>query len=161
MNRVTISRRGLLVGVAGAAGVAVLDRLGVAQGEVPPDATKVPGHPLSRLGQRSPFERPRRVVGGASQGASLTPLQDLGGIVTPSDLHYERHHAGVPSIDPQRYKLLIHGMVERPTVFDLQSLRRFPAVSRFHFLDCSRHVSPAYRDLRPDASPQLIEGLTR
>jgi sulfane dehydrogenase subunit SoxC len=127
---------------------------------VPRDATKVPGHPLSALGQRSPFERPRRVVGGAYQGASLTPLQDLRGIVTPSDLHYERHHAGVPSMDPQRYKLLIHGMVERPTVFDLESLRRFPAVSRFHFLECSGNGSPAYRDLRPDLTPQLVDGLT-
>ena len=160
MDRVTISRRGLLAGVAGAAGVAVLDRLGMAQGEVPPDATKVPGHPLSALGQRSPFERPRRVVGGAYQGASLTPLQDLRGIVTPADLHYERHHAGVPSIDPQRYKLLIHGMVERPTVFDLESLRRFPTVSRFHFLECSGNGAPAYRDLRPDLTPQLVDGLT-
>ena len=157
MNRVRISRRSLLAGVAGAAGVAVLDRVGLAQVEVPPDATKVPGGPLSVLGQRSPFERPRRIP---LTNASLTPLQDLRGIVTPSDLHYERHHAGVPSLDPHRYKLLIHGMVERPTVFDLEALRRFPAVSRFHFLECSGNGGPAYRDLRPDLSPQLIDGLT-
>ena len=31
---------------------------------------------------------------------SLTPLQDLDGIITPNGLHYERHHAGVPAIDP-------------------------------------------------------------
>src|SRR3989442_1006111 len=132
MSRVSLSRRRLLAGAAGAVGIAVLQRVALTQIEVPPDATKVPGRPLSALGQRSPFERPRRLVSGVNQGSSLTPLQDLCGIVTPSDLHYERHHAGVPAIDPHRYKLLIHGMVERPTVFDLAALRRFPAVSRLY-----------------------------
>ena len=160
MDPVRISRRHLFTATAGAVGAAVLHRTGLAQVEVPPDPTKVPGHVLSELGQRSPFERPHRVVGGGYQGASLTPLQDLCGIVTPADLHYERHHAGVPTIDPQRYKLLIHGMVDRPTVFDLESLRRLPAVSRLHFLECSGNGGPAYRNLRPDVSPQLVDGLT-
>jgi sulfane dehydrogenase subunit SoxC len=160
VDPVRISRRRLLGGAAGAVGVAVLRRTGLAQVEVPPDPTKVPGRPLSELGERSPFERPRRLVGGAYQGASVSPLQDLCGIVTPADLHYERHHAGVPNIDPHRYKLLIHGMVDRPTVFDLASLRRFPAVSRLHFLECSGNGAPAYRNLRPDVSPQLVDGLT-
>ena len=31
---------------------------------------------------------------------SLTPLQDLHGVITPNGLHYERHHFGVPTIDP-------------------------------------------------------------
>ena len=160
MDPMRISRRRLLGGAAGAVGVAVLRRTGLAQVEVPPDPTKLPGRPLSDLGERSPFQRPRRVVGGGYQGASLTPLQDLCGIVTPADLHYERHHAGAPSIDPHRYKLLIHGMVDRPTVFDLEALRRFPAVSRLHFLECSGNGGPAYRNLRPDVSPQLVDGLT-
>src|SRR2546426_9881197 len=99
MTRVSLSRRRLLAGAAGAVGIAVLQRVALTQIEVPPDPTKVPGRPLTALGQRSPFERPRRLVGGVTQGSSLTPLQDLCGIVTPSDLHYERHHAGVPAID--------------------------------------------------------------
>jgi sulfane dehydrogenase subunit SoxC len=115
---------------------------------------------LSELGQRSPFERPRRIAVGSGQGSSLAPLQDLVGIMTPADLHFERHHAGVPAIDPQRYKLLIHGMVERPQVFDLEALRRFPAVSRLHFLECSGNGTPSYRGIRPNLSPQLIDGLT-
>lgn len=40
------------------------------------------------------------------------------GVITPSDMHFERHHAGIPQIDPKRYKLLIHGMVERPMAID-------------------------------------------
>lgn len=160
MDRITISRRALLAGAVGAAGAAALRRTGVAQAPAPADPTKVPGRLLSAVGGRSPFERPRRVVQGAYQGISLTPLQDLCGIVTPSDLHYERHHAGVPAIDPHRYKLLIHGMVERPTVFDLEALRRFPSQSRLAFLECSGNGFAAYRSIKPDLTPQLVDGLT-
>src|SRR5439155_3362335 len=158
MTDTPISRRVLLASVAGTLGALALDRAGMAQvpGQaptVPPDPTKVPGAPLSELGQRSPFERPRRIAVGSGQGSSLAPLQDLVGIVTPADLHFERHHAGVPTIDPQRYKLLIHGMVERPQVFDLAALKRFPAVSRLHFLECSGNGSASYRGIRPNLLP--------
>lgn len=166
MTDVPISRRSLLAGAAGALGAGALQqqiaRLQNQSGTpaIPPDPTKVPGAPLSALGERSPFERPRRVPMGTNQGASLTPLQDLYGIVTPADLHFERHHAGVPAIDPAQYKLLIHGMVERPMVFDLAALRRFPAVSALHFLECSGNGGASYRNIRPELTPQLIDGLT-
>ncbi len=42
---------------------------------------------------------------------SLTPLQDLHGIITPNGLHYERHHGGVPTIDPSEHRLMVHGLV--------------------------------------------------
>ncbi len=157
MTDAPISRRALLAGAAGALGSDALRRAGLAQ---TPDPTKVPGQPTSALGQRSPFERPRRIASGSGQGISLTPLQDLCGIVTPADLHFERHHAGIPTVDPHRYKLLIHGMVERPLVFDLPALRRFPAVSALHFLECSGNGFASYRRIQPDLSPQLVDGLT-
>src|SRR5437773_8360640 len=107
MTDAPISRRVLLASVAGTLGALALDRAGMAQvpGQaptVPPDPTKVPGAPLSELGQRSPFERPRRIAVGSGQGSSLAPLQDLVGIVTPADLHFERHHAGVPRSESTR-----------------------------------------------------------
>jgi sulfane dehydrogenase subunit SoxC len=164
MTDVPISRRSLIAGAASALGAHALEqaRLGRGQGAalapaVPPDPTKVPGAPMRAIGQRSPFEQPRRIVG---QDSSLTPLQDLYGIITPADLHFERHHAGVPAIDPQRYKLLIHGMVERPMVFDLEALKRFPCVSRLHFLECGGNGRLSFRGIRPDFSPQLVDGLT-
>jgi len=157
MTDASISRRALLAGAAGALGSDALRRAGLAQ---TPDPTKVPGQPTSALGQRSPFERPRRIASGSGQGISLTPLQDLCGIVTPADLHFERHHAGVPTVDPHRYKLLIHGTVERPLVFDLPALRRFPAVSALHFLECSGNGFASYRRIQPELSPQLVDGLT-
>jgi len=163
MTDAPISRRALVAGAAGALGAHTLRRAGLAQAPAlaaPPDPTKVPGQPTSALGQRSTFERPRRIPSGSGQGVSLSPLQDLCGIVTPADLHFERHHAGVPTIDPHRYKLLVHGMVERPVVFDLETLKRFPAVSRLHFIECSGNGSAGYRETRPDLSPQLVDGLT-
>ena len=72
---------------------------------------------------RSPFEAPRRLVTGTT--GSRTPLDALDGIITPADLHYERHHAGVPTIDPAAHTLTVHGMVDRPTVFTLADLQRF------------------------------------
>lgn len=166
-----ISRRGLLARAAAWwAGVAALgsgvaelltptDAVGQAAGAstapvVPPDPTKVQGHPPTPLGHRSPFEHPRREAGRTS---SLTPLQDLHGTITPSDLHYERHHAGVAMVDPHTYTLLIHGMVERPTVFTLDDLKRFPAVTRICFLECSGNY---HRNAPKTVRPQEVCGLT-
>ena len=68
---------------------------------------------------------------------SLTPLQDLHGIITPNGLHYERHHGGIPTIDPSEHRLMVHGLVERPLIFTMEDVTRFPSVSRIHFLECS------------------------
>jgi len=149
-----VSRRDLL---AGAAGVVALGATAGAQPpETPADPTKVRGRPSRALGQRAPSEKPQRQPRGAA--SSGTPHQDLCGTITPSDLHFERHHAGVPEIDPKSYTLLIHGMVERPTIFTLADLKRFPAVSRVHFLECSGNFGG--RGAATDLTPQQIAGLT-
>ena len=113
---------------------------------MPEDPTRVPGPPASELGERSPFERPRRESFGISSG---TPLQDLHGTITPADLHFERHHAGVAMIDPERYTLTIHGMVERPLVLTLDELKQFPSVTRTCFIECSGN----FRRNIPEESP--------
>jgi sulfane dehydrogenase subunit SoxC len=68
---------------------------------------------------------------------SLTPLQDLHGIITPNGLAFERHHAGVPNIDPEDHRLIVHGLVDQPLIFTMSDLMRFPSVSRMYFLECS------------------------
>jgi sulfane dehydrogenase subunit SoxC len=73
---------------------------------------------------------------------------------------FERHHAGVAMIDPKRYKLLIHGLVDEAMIFTLGDLERLPSVSRVHFLECSGNGRNGYRDPKPDLSPQMIDGLT-
>lgn len=129
--------------------------------DVLPDPTKAPGLPTSALGARSPFVTPMRTPTGMLAGSSLTPLQDLAGTITPSDLHFERHHAGVPIIDPARHTLLIHGLVERPMVFTLEDLKRFPYVSRVHFVECAGNGRAAFRDPKNEAlTPQRVAGLS-
>jgi sulfane dehydrogenase subunit SoxC len=129
---------------------------------VPVDPTKVQGAGASDVGGRSPFEHPRRLSFNERRTSSQSPLQDLEGIITPSDLHFERHHGGVPAIDPKQYSLLVHGMVERPLVFTLDDLKRFPAKSVIRCLECSGNGGRAYRreDVSADLTPQQIDGLT-
>lgn len=89
----------------------------------PLDATKVPGLPSGALGARSPFENPGLAPVGVTTGPSFTPLQDLTGTITPSDLHFQRHHNGIALIDPAKYSLTIHGLVERAVSFSLDDLK--------------------------------------
>ncbi|HVN36055.1 MAG TPA: sulfite dehydrogenase [Casimicrobiaceae bacterium] len=71
---------------------------------------------------------------------SFTPLQNLFGIVTPSGLHFERHHAGMPEIDPHEHRLMVHGMVSNPRIFTMDDILRFPSVSRIHFIECGANT---------------------
>jgi sulfane dehydrogenase subunit SoxC len=119
------------------------------------DPTKVRGTPPRALGQRASAVKTQRIVRGAT--SSGTPHQDLVGIITPADLHFERHHGGVPDIDPAAYSLLVHGMVKRPMIFSLADLKRFPSVSRIHFLECSGNLG---RTAGPETTPGQLAGLT-
>ena len=95
-------------------------------------------------GQPSPFEANtvRRQSPGLTQtdqaSVAFTPLQNLFGCITPSGLHFERHHQGWVDIDPRRHRLMINGLVKEPLVFTVADLLRMPSVSRMHFLECVR-----------------------
>jgi len=78
------------------------------------------------------------------------------GIITPSSLHFERHHAGVPDIDPRRHRLMIHGMVDRPLVLTMDDLKRYPSVTRIYFMECSGN---GFRK-RGEGTVQEAHGLT-
>jgi sulfane dehydrogenase subunit SoxC len=87
----------------------------------------------------------------------LAPLQDFVGTITPSSLHFIGTHRGaiVPDIDPQQHRLMIHGLVDRPLEFSMDDLKRFPSVSRVHFIEClGNHSKPA------DKTVQETHGLT-
>jgi sulfane dehydrogenase subunit SoxC len=71
---------------------------------------------------------------------SFTPLQNLFGIITPSGLHFERHHAGMPEIDPHQHRLMIHGLVANPRLYTMDDIVRFPSVSRIHFIECGANT---------------------
>lgn len=139
--------------------------------KVASDPMRVPGTLPRPYGERSSFEKQIR-LGGAGPGAphgwganapsnfnSLTPLQELHGIITPSSLHFERHHNGVPTIDPARHRLLIHGLVERPLILTMADLERLPSASRIAFLECSGNTWDGWREAQ-DFTVQDTHGLT-
>ena len=157
---INTSRRHLLRGAAIIGGVAfaggVAGRSDAAAGEtsnLPPNVPewmKVPGDPMGSqpYGMPSPFEK--NVVKNISKtlpqylsASGRTPLQDLDGIITPNGLFYERHHAGVPTIDPAQHRLMLHGLVEGPMIFTMEDIRRFPSESHIYFLECSGN--PGYK----------------
>jgi sulfane dehydrogenase subunit SoxC len=72
-----------------------------------------------------------------------TPLQDSVGVITPSSLHYMGTTRGsfIPDIDPEKHRLMIHGMVDNPLVFTMDDLKRMPSVTRLHFIECAGNRS--------------------
>ncbi|MGC3976709.1 MAG: sulfite dehydrogenase [Nitrospira sp.] len=174
-QRQEVNRRAFLAGSAslmalGTAGL-VFGNANADEADQAGDPMRVPGTLPRPYGERSPFEKLTR-LGGAGPGAphgwganapnnfnSLTPLQDLHGIITPASLHFERHHNGVPAIDPARHRLLVHGLVERPLFFTVEELKRFPAVSRLAFLECSGNTWDGWREAQ-DVTVQDTHGLT-
>ena len=154
------TRRAFLTGAtsivgAAAAHVLLAPFLGHAA-NVPDDPSRVPGAQATDYGQRSPFERATRLT---RPQRSRTPLQDLHGIITPSALHFERHHNGVPLIDPARHRLLVHGLVERPLLFTIDELKRFPATSRIVFVECAGNSGKEWKGPK-GRTVQEIHGLT-
>src|SRR5262245_43076483 len=108
----------------------------------PTNEPRAIGAAVSQYGTRSRFENAMRHVNTNTkvpleEAASWTPLHRTYGIVTPSSLHFERHHSGIPDIDPATHTLTIHGLVDRPLVFTVDELKRLPSISRIHFLECS------------------------
>ena len=169
-DRSGLSRRAWLAAAAGTAATGLaMTRLDAAKATgpqeeavQPQDPTRVPGRFVSEVGRRAPGEQPRRLLRTlALSSSSRTPLQELQGTITPSDLHFERHHAGVPEIAQEEHELLVHGMVERPTVFRMADLRRYPQVSRICFIECSGNGGGAYSRGRMPVSitPQQLDGL--
>lgn len=172
MNEKPINRRTLFAGAAAAAGGVLLTKLPLdASPAMLPAAAATPvavaataartlGAPTTAVGTRAPGVDLERVHVGLLAGTSLTPLQGLTGTITPSDLHFTRVHAGVPTIDPDTHRLLIHGLVDRPIELSVAELKRYPAVTRTHFIECSGNGGAAYHAPRPDMTPQLVDGMT-
>lgn len=149
---VDMPRRRLLVSagvVFGAGALSVAARAaeaappGAVHYDAPQDPTKEPGRPTlgdGGYGSRSQFETEVRTLAKnptAITSWSFTPLADQVGNLTPSGLHFERHHGGVPTIDPSKHSLIVHGHVDAPKKFSVEDIKRMPSVTRKHFIECS------------------------
>ncbi len=147
-------RKAFASAVAGGAAAHAVAQTAPAAGEGDPAILHLPAHstglgqPVVTDGYGSPskFEanvqrRPSPGLTQTSQASvSFAPLQSLFGIVTPSGLHFERHHQGWWDVDPAGHRLMVNGMVKTPKVFTMDDLMRLPSVSRFHFIECGANT---------------------
>jgi sulfane dehydrogenase subunit SoxC len=155
------------VALVGAGGLAAMFSTPAGAAEPPdtPPWMQVPGAPLSGYGSPVMYERQvtRTLIqsqpGTTGSGASRTPLEALNGMITPSGLHFERHHSGVPDIDPDKHRLLIHGLVKRPLIFTIDALLRYPMVSHLHFLECAGNSRLMYGATPPALTCGQVHGL--
>jgi sulfane dehydrogenase subunit SoxC len=160
-----LHRRLFLATGVGVAGLAFLrPQLAAAAQQRVPESMKAPGQGLRPYGERSPYEaQVQRIVapvaGTTGSGSSRAPLEHFEGIITPSSLHFERNHSGVPDIAPDTHRLLIHGLVDRPLTFDLAALSRYPLVSRIHFVECSGNSTGLYAADAPQGTAGALHGL--
>lgn len=123
-----------------------------------------PGGEFSNYGQ--PSEHEKGVIrwisatdGAPGNGISWSPLQDLDGTITPNGLHYERHHNGVPEIDPARHELVIHGLVDRALRFSVGSLLRYPRESRLCVIECGGNSNAGWRRKPVQTAAGYFHGL--
>jgi sulfane dehydrogenase subunit SoxC len=141
LDRRAMLRAGLFT--AGIAGVApAIAQTAESIGVNAPEWMKTPGRTFSAYGMPAKWQyKVQRVLtplpGRPGTGSSRTPIHLLEGTITPNGLHFERHHNGVPDIDPARHELVIHGMVKRPLAFTLDALMRYPIETHIRFVECA------------------------
>ncbi len=113
-----------------------------------PEQSRNLGRPVAELGYGMPSKYESNLQRRQSPGltrvsqasVSFSPLQGLFGIITPSGLHFERHHQGWWDLDPTQHRLMINGLVKTPSVFTLDDLMRMSPVSRIHFIECGANT---------------------
>jgi sulfane dehydrogenase subunit SoxC len=165
--RDAVSRRRFLTsastGMAGTviAGRAIADTLA----DVPPRevGADLSGHSerskyvqISRIPEAGPG---RRNIDPSDAINSKTPLDKLLGAITPSDLHYERSHAGAPELDPAKHRLLMHGMTHKSLVLTVNDLKAMPSVSRVVFIECTGNGWENWKKADENLTVQNTHGL--
>ena len=122
-------------------------------GDGQPPWLLVPGQGAQSYGTPSSHEKvgrwtrpPGQRRGRTIAGVAFTPHHELTGTYTPSGLHFEVNHHGIPDIEPNRHTLVIHGMVDRPLKFNAETLAFYPTVTRSHFLECSGNSGALWAD---------------
>jgi sulfane dehydrogenase subunit SoxC len=113
-----------------------------------PEHSRALGQPVASRGYGAPSQYEQNLHRRESPGltrvsaasVSFTPLQGLFGILTPSGLHFERHHQGWWDIDPSKHRLMVMGLVKQAKVYTMDDLMRLPSVSRLHFIECGANT---------------------
>ncbi|MEM6998393.1 MAG: sulfite dehydrogenase [Pseudomonadota bacterium] len=129
-----------------------------------PQWMKQMGAPFSPYGSPSKFEDdvlrfPTQNESVPGNGVSWTPLHLLEGTITPNGLHYERHHNGVPQIDPKKHQLLIHGLVKNDLTFSIDDLLRYPMQSKICFIECGGNSNAGWNKLPSRSEAGYFNGM--
>jgi sulfane dehydrogenase subunit SoxC len=112
------------------------------------------GDPVDKnlYGVPSPYEHnnTRRMMDLLSSGdkhatISMCPIHESEGIITPNGLFFTRDHGGTAHVDPNEFRLMIHGKVKREVVLTLEDLKRYPSETRTYFIECPANSSPEWR----------------
>jgi sulfane dehydrogenase subunit SoxC len=156
INRRTFLTNGL------AAGGAVVAGAGIARGaesdpaNLPPnvpDWSRYLGEGTDSRPYGTPSEFESQVVrrnvawltASAESSINFTPLHELDGIITPNGLCFERHHGGIAEINPADHRLMINGLVDKPLLFTMEDIMRFPRENRVYFLECAANSGMEWR----------------
>src|SRR3954471_23074962 len=159
-----LDRRLLLTATAAAiGGAAMADHARAAEALPVEPWMKTPGSPFVPYGQPSNYtSKVARVFAAApgttGTGTSRTPHHLLNGMITPNGLHFERHHSGIPDINPDAHRLVIHGLVKRSLVFTLDDLTRYPMESRIAFIECAGNGQLLYQKEPAQVGVQQMQG---
>jgi sulfane dehydrogenase subunit SoxC len=169
LDRRALLRRGVIL--AGAMSTAPLGWLTGAAAEPPTDAplteapwSLVPGATIEPYQRPSRFEKnvvrtlnnPNGQPGGQ---VARTPHHLVNGTITPNGLHFVVVYGGAPDIDPDKHRLVIHGLVKRPLVFTLDALGRYPMVTRVTFLECGGNSAPLFSPQPLQENVQALHGM--
>jgi len=77
---------------------------------------------------------------------AVCPIHESEGIITPNGLFFSRCHGGTAHVDPNEFRLMIHGAeIEKDIVLTLEELKRYPRVTRTHFIECPANGGQEWR----------------
>ena len=172
LNRRMLLGRGAIL--AGAIGTAPLGSLIGAAAEPPTDGPlSDPPWSLEPGATIEPYQRPshfeKDVVRTLNNPDGLPGVQGTRAASFDERLdHPERavfsislSHSGAPDIDPDKHRLVIHGLVKRShMVFTLDALARYPMTTRVTFLECGGNSGPLFSPEPLQANVQALHGLT-
>lgn len=141
---------------------------GVASAELASISKRSPGAPVGGQSSRSRHVQLSRIpeatpgmrnVDPSNAINSKTPLDKLSGVITPSDLHYERSHSGIPDLDPARHRLMMHGMSDKALILTVDEIKAMPSISRIAFIECSGNGWENWKQADENLTVQHTHGL--
>lgn len=132
--------------------------------QILPESMLKPGANFSNYGQPSVYEKDiiRWISANSNvpgNGVSWTPLEELQGTITPNGLHYERHHNGVPDINPSTHEIMIDGLVDTPLTFSIDALKRYPQTTKICFIECGGNSNAGWRSSPIQSAAGYVHGL--